>query len=169
MKYIGVVYIIIILIIPVFVKASETQLKQQIRAITQCNDSIDNDGDGLLDFASDPDCISWEDTSESPEINPAPQPQPNPQPEPKPIPNPEPKPSPTPQPQPQPKPISRDYIDTNPIQYTIETSIQESNTMKQADTYEDRVRLDSIFSVIMMGVLSIGLWFRDIFLNTMPK
>lgn len=198
MKYIVLVYIIAIGIGPIWANAANTDFKQQIRAITQCNDSIDNDGDGLLDFASDPDCISWEDNNESPEIQPIPQPEPQPnpqpQPEPKPKPNPESKPSPTPQPQPQPeeptpkpksnseiksipqpnipeqnKPLPNDYIDTNSIQYTIETPIQESNMMKQADIYEDRVRLDSIFSVIMIGVLSIGLWLWDFFLNSIPK
>jgi hypothetical protein len=164
MKYI-MIMILSIAIFPNISNAANTNFNQQIRAITQCNDSIDNDGDGLLDFASDPDCISWEDTNESTEITPSPQPQPKPNPEPeiKPISQPS-----TPE---QNKPLPNDYIDTiNPIQYTIENpSTQQSNIAKQPDTYEDRARLDSIFSVIMIGVLSLGLWFWDFFLNTIPK
>jgi hypothetical protein len=34
-------------------------------AITQCNDTIDNDGDGLIDFGADSDCESAEDNDES--------------------------------------------------------------------------------------------------------
>ena len=32
---------------------------------TQCNDGIDNDGDGLIDFPDDPGCISLTDTTEN--------------------------------------------------------------------------------------------------------
>ncbi len=161
MKYI-LIMILSIAIFPNINNAANTNFNQQIRAITQCNDSIDNDGDGLLDFASDPDCISWEDTNESTEITPSPQPEPKP----------EPKPNPEIEPQPKPdtKPIPQDYIEPQPIQYTIENpSTQQSNIAKQPDSYEDRVRLDSIFSVIMIGVLSIGLWLWDFFLNSIPK
>lgn len=38
----------------------------QIRASTsQCNDGIDNDGDGLIDFGPDPQCSSLSDNSET--------------------------------------------------------------------------------------------------------
>lgn len=33
------------------------------KRVTQCNDGVDNDGDGLVDL-NDSDCTSWKDTSE---------------------------------------------------------------------------------------------------------
>lgn len=45
--------------------AAGTNFTQQIYPITECNDGIDNDGDGGIDFATDPQCISWTDNSES--------------------------------------------------------------------------------------------------------
>jgi hypothetical protein len=167
MKYIVLVYIIMIGITPIWVNAASPEFRQQIRAITQCNDSIDNDGDLLLDFASDPDCVSWEDNNEFTEIQLNPQPETKPSPQPSPNPNPESKPSQNPQPE----TLSTDYIDIiNPIQYTIDNpSTQQSSISKQADTYDDRARLDGIFSVIMIGLLSLGLWFWDFFLNNISK
>lgn len=32
--------------------------------LTECNDGIDNDGDGLIDYPADPGCLSLSDTSE---------------------------------------------------------------------------------------------------------
>jgi hypothetical protein len=167
MKYIVLVYIIMIGITPIWVNAASPEFRQQIKAITQCNDSIDNDGDGLLDFASDPDCVSWEDNNEFTEIQLNPQPETKPSPQPSPNPKPESKPSQNPQPE----TLSTDYIDIiNPIQYTIDNpSTQQSSISKQADTYDDRARLDGIFSVIMIGLLSLGLWFWDFFLNNISK
>ena len=49
--------------------------------VTQCNDSLDNDGDGLIDNPDDPGCESTTDTDES---NPLPEPEPDPEPEPEP-------------------------------------------------------------------------------------
>jgi hypothetical protein len=67
MKYIFVI-IFIIFLYPNFLYSANTDFKQQIIGITQCNDGIDNDGDGLIDFASDPDCVSWEDNNEFSEL-----------------------------------------------------------------------------------------------------
>lgn len=177
MKYLSII-IMMVSIIPFYVEAVTPEFQQQIRAIVACNDGIDNDGDGFIDFASDPDCISWEDINEFPELPPNPIPEPVPTPEPTPIPTPQPQPAPLPlprpipQPQPEPEilipPVS-DVIGTESIQYIIESNTPEIVPIKQADTYEDRVRLDTIFSFIMIGVLSIGLWVWDVFLNTIPK
>lgn len=175
MKYI-VLIILILGMAPITIEAANPEFKQQIRAIVECNDGVDNDGDGLLDFASDPDCTSWEDISESPDLIPSPQPSPEPTPVPAPIPNPRPEPQPQPQPVPQPEPnpeieipIPIDYISSESIEYQLDITTPESLPAKQVDTYEDRTRLDTIFSFIMIGVLSIGLWIWDVFLNSIPK
>jgi len=155
MKYF-ILLVLSILICPYIINAANTDFKQQIRTITQCNDSVDNDGDGLIDFASDTDCISWEDNNESTEIQPILlQPKPIPQLEssPKyimpniPIDN---------------QPIAQDYIISESIQYIL----LEDNTFKQADTYENRVRLNNILSLIIIGGLSFIIWAWDFFLNT---
>lgn len=161
---------------PIAIEAANPEFKQQIRAIVACSDGVDNDGDGLIDFDSDPDCTSWEDISESPDLIPNPQPIPEPNPVPEPIPNPRPEPQPQPKPIPQPEPnpdvnndIPIDYISPEAIEYQIDVTPSESLPIKQADTYEDRAKLDTLFSFIMIGVLSIGLWIWDIFLNSIPK
>ncbi len=46
------------------VTAETTTFHQQIYPIVECNDGKDNDGDGLVDFSSDPDCTAWTDNSE---------------------------------------------------------------------------------------------------------
>ena len=46
---------------------SSTNLQQQIYPLVQCNDGIDNDSDGLIDFAFDPECTSWVDDREEPD------------------------------------------------------------------------------------------------------
>jgi len=150
----------ICVISPTVVTAISSEFRQQVRAITQCNDGIDNDGDGFVDFASDPDCVSWEDDNEFSELEITPQP--------KPIPQPTPQPEPELEPILQPQPV--DYIGVDSIQYVIDNPLTPpSNIIQQADTYEDRTRLDSIFSLIMIGILSFGLWFLDFFLNTISK
>lgn len=178
MKYWIIGIIMMVSIIPFYAEAVTPEFKQQIRAIVACNDGVDNDGDGLIDFASDPDCISWEDTNEFPELTPNPIPEPVPTPEPNPIPSPQPQPVPRPLPQPIPQPQpdpdiiippGRDVIGAEPIQYIIEANTPEIVPITQEDTYEDRVRLDNIFSLLMIGVLSFGLWIWDMFLNTIPK
>lgn len=66
--------LVISLVIPVIiigfaipsVYSANTGLHQIIIPITQCNDGIDNDHDGLVDYASDPDCTSFSDDNESP-------------------------------------------------------------------------------------------------------
>mgnify|MGYP007080338360 CR=1 FL=1 len=45
--------------------ASVSKFQQQIYPIAECNDGIDNDGDGGIDFSSDPQCVSWGDNDES--------------------------------------------------------------------------------------------------------
>lgn len=70
--------------------------RQEIYPITECNDGIDNDGDGAIDFGSDPDCTSWLDDSESPDPDPPEEPEPDPDPEPEPGPGPTPTPGQTP-------------------------------------------------------------------------
>ncbi len=47
--------------------ATSSNFSQEIYPITECNDGIDNDGDGGIDFATDPQCTSWTDTSEFPD------------------------------------------------------------------------------------------------------
>lgn len=37
--------------------------------VTECNDGIDNDGDGKIDFPNDPECKSADDDSEAPECS----------------------------------------------------------------------------------------------------
>ncbi len=37
--------------------------------VTECNDGIDNDGDGKIDFPADPECKSLDDDSEAPECS----------------------------------------------------------------------------------------------------
>lgn len=44
--------------------ASVSNFQQIIYPLRQCNDGIDNDSDGFVDFASDPECSSWIDDSE---------------------------------------------------------------------------------------------------------
>lgn len=46
------------------VLATSSTFYQSIYALTECNDGIDNDNDGLVDYASDSDCTSFSDTSE---------------------------------------------------------------------------------------------------------
>lgn len=53
------------------VLASQSNFKQEIYPITECNDGIDNDGDGFIDFMSDPNCDSWLDNNESPDPPPS--------------------------------------------------------------------------------------------------
>lgn len=43
-----------------------TTLSQVILPATECGDTIDNDGDGLIDFPADPDCTDVLDNSEAP-------------------------------------------------------------------------------------------------------
>lgn len=69
MKNINVIKYSIVLLILFFgysptVNATTTNFSQQIYAITECNDGIDNDFDGGIDFATDDQCVSWEDDSE---------------------------------------------------------------------------------------------------------
>jgi hypothetical protein len=64
-KYIGVTLIFAALLFPSISYAKSSNFTQQIYAITECNDGIDNDGDGGIDFATDDQCVSWEDTSET--------------------------------------------------------------------------------------------------------
>ena len=45
--------------------ATNSTFFQAIYIIGECNDGIDNDGDGLVDYASDPECTSFDDLSES--------------------------------------------------------------------------------------------------------
>lgn len=49
------------------VYATPSNFTQEIYPITECNDGIDNDGDGGIDFATDPQCTSWTDPSEFPD------------------------------------------------------------------------------------------------------
>ncbi len=70
MKYSNLItYSIVILILSCgytpIVSATTTNFSQQIYAITECNDGIDNDFDGGIDFATDDQCVSWEDNSEA--------------------------------------------------------------------------------------------------------
>jgi hypothetical protein len=60
------------------ISAAPSNFRQQIYEITECNDGIDNDGDGGIDFASDPQCLSWEDNSELIDETPPPDPEPEP-------------------------------------------------------------------------------------------
>ncbi len=46
---------------PVF---AQIRFQIAIRAVPQCQNSIDDDGDTLIDYPSDPDCTSMSDTSE---------------------------------------------------------------------------------------------------------
>jgi hypothetical protein len=46
------------------VKAETSNFRQEIYPLTQCNDGIDNDGDGGIDFATDLQCHSWVDETE---------------------------------------------------------------------------------------------------------
>lgn len=43
---------------------SVSNFQQIIYPLRQCNDGIDNDSDGFVDFASDPECSSWIDDTE---------------------------------------------------------------------------------------------------------
>lgn len=70
MKNINVIKYSIVLLILFYgytttVTATTTNFSQQIYAITECNDGIDNDFDGGIDFATDDQCVSWEDNSEA--------------------------------------------------------------------------------------------------------
>lgn len=58
------------MLLPNRVIATSSNFSQEIYPITQCNDGIDNDGDGLIDFAFDPQCTSWVDNNESPDPEP---------------------------------------------------------------------------------------------------
>lgn len=69
---------------------AESNFRQKIYPITECNDGIDNDGDGGIDFASDPECTSWQDDSEEELIDP-PDPEPEPGPDSQPTVNPRPR------------------------------------------------------------------------------
>jgi hypothetical protein len=71
----------------VTISAAPPNFRQRIYEITECNDGIDNDGDGGIDFASDPQCLSWEDDSELIDETPPPDPEPEPEPEPNPVDN----------------------------------------------------------------------------------
>jgi len=66
-KYITIITISVALFFTsgVIVYAGTTNFQQTIYEITECNDGIDNDTDGLVDFASDPECLGWDDDSES--------------------------------------------------------------------------------------------------------
>jgi hypothetical protein len=64
-KYIGITLIFASLLVPSISYAKSSNFTQQIYAITECNDGIDNDGDGGIDFATDDQCVSWEDVSET--------------------------------------------------------------------------------------------------------
>lgn len=66
MKYIFFVPILL-LFFPISIFAAGSNFRQEIYPITQCNDGIDNDGDGFVDFAFDPDCTSWIDDNEFPD------------------------------------------------------------------------------------------------------
>jgi hypothetical protein len=62
--------------LPLGVQAqANSNYRQEIHALTECNDGIDNDGNGTLDFGSDPNCSSWDDDTESPDVPPAPTPE----------------------------------------------------------------------------------------------
>ncbi len=67
---IKVVFILLLLCIigNTNILAQNSTFQQRIYEITECNDGIDNDGDGSIDYASDNGCLSWEDVSELIEI-----------------------------------------------------------------------------------------------------
>lgn len=67
MKYILFLSSIVLLFFPISIFATSSNFRQEIYPITQCNDGIDNDGDGFVDFAFDPDCSSWIDDNEFPD------------------------------------------------------------------------------------------------------
>ena len=48
-----------------YISATGSNFRQTIYPITECNDGIDNDGDGGIDFATDAQCVSWIDRSET--------------------------------------------------------------------------------------------------------
>ncbi|MBL8015396.1 MAG: hypothetical protein JNK26_04375 [Candidatus Doudnabacteria bacterium] len=52
------------LLMPVSIFAG-SNFQQTINPLTECNDGVDNDGDGGIDFATDTECTSWLDDSES--------------------------------------------------------------------------------------------------------
>jgi hypothetical protein len=65
-KYLSLALIFVPLLIPTTITYSaSSNFTQQIYEITECNDGIDNDGDGGIDFATDDQCVSWEDPSET--------------------------------------------------------------------------------------------------------
>lgn len=76
--------LLLILISQIFfinkISAEVTDFKQVIYPITECNDGVDNDGNGFIDFQSDPNCSSWVDNLEAPDPVPS-LPVPEPQPE----------------------------------------------------------------------------------------
>lgn len=47
------------------IHGANSNFTQEIYEITECNDGIDNDGDGGIDFATDDQCVAWTDMSES--------------------------------------------------------------------------------------------------------
>lgn len=47
----------------------DSTCKNELNYVQQCNDSIDNDGDGKIDYPSDPGCSSADDNDESDVIN----------------------------------------------------------------------------------------------------
>jgi hypothetical protein len=65
-KLFGITLIFAALLFPTTtIYSTASNFTQQIYAITECNDGIDNDGDGGIDFATDDQCVSWEDVSET--------------------------------------------------------------------------------------------------------
>ncbi|GEM_PF-2989853 len=54
----------LILLFSARIHATSSSFQQAIYPLTECNDGIDNDNNGLIDFASDTGCTSFTDTNE---------------------------------------------------------------------------------------------------------
>lgn len=72
--FITIIYLTLFFFVSASISAEVTNFRQEIIGVTQCNDGIDNDGDGGIDFASDDDCTDWGDPSEEGPVNPSPNP-----------------------------------------------------------------------------------------------
>lgn len=71
MKILNLIIIFIFVSFLTFqVHGAGSNFQQEIYPLGECNDGIDNDGDGGIDFATDPQCTSWTDPSETDPIDP---------------------------------------------------------------------------------------------------
>jgi len=83
-------------------------------ALPACNNAIDDDSDGLIDYPADPGCSSASDTDETNVSGGGSGPGPTPTPDPTPLPTPDPTPNPTPDPTPDPTPLPTPDPTPNP-------------------------------------------------------